>query len=128
MHSGRAQAHMRARARNTRITLLTLLKGMDSMDTKQSQKPDLRAQMPMTAEWLGRQRAELGKAWVDQCVREGMKGVPGKFYSFEHGQVIGTPWPVDHQMHQDQLWAAIIGCTFAGFIAIPPKGENHGAH
>jgi len=100
------------------------------MDTKQSPKPDLRQQMPRTAEWINRQRAELGKEWVDQCVRRGIKGEPGLFYSFEEGRVIGTPWPVDHQLYQDHLWAAIIGCTFAGFIAMPPAKQEvkHGAH
>jgi hypothetical protein len=48
-----------------------------------------------------------------------MSGVPGRFYALENGHVLGTPFPATHPIAQEQRFALLTGCTFAGFIATP---------
>lgn len=79
----------------------------------------------MTAEWVDRQRAELGHAHVNDCIKRAVAGEPGLFYAMEGGHVLGTPWPVDTAIADDIKFAVMVGCTFAGFIA-EPVGVNKG--
>lgn len=90
-------------------------------------KLDLRAQMPETAKWVEAKRTEYGAEHVNACIKGAMKGQPGLFYAIERGHVLGTPFPSTHPIAADQALAVQLGCTFAGFIAEPPKaGGAHG--
>lgn len=82
-------------------------------------KFDLRQQMPETAKWVDRQRAEYGADHVNQCIRRAMKGEPGQFYAIERGHVLGTPFPSTHPVAEWQDFAIMTGSSFAGFIAEP---------
>lgn len=84
-------------------------------------KLDLRQHMPETAKWVEAKRQELGAEHVNGCIRRAMKGEPGLFYAMERGHVLGTPFPSTHPIAADQALAVQLGCTFAGFIATPPR-------
>lgn len=83
-------------------------------------KPDLRSAMPATAQWVQEQRKAFGAAHVNQCLREGLGGVPGRFYAIEGGYTTGTPFPASHPIADHQRLAVVVGAAFAGFIAHPP--------
>jgi hypothetical protein len=85
---------------------------------------DLRTVMPATAKWVQERRQALGAAHVNQCLREGLGGVPGRFYAIEGGYTTGTPFPSSHPMHEYQRLAVIVGVGFAGFIAEPPPSTG----
>lgn len=53
---------------------------------------DAKADMPVVADWIEKLRASLGKEWVDQAMRDGLKN--GGFWAIENGCVIGKP-PAD---------------------------------
>lgn len=80
---------------------------------------DMRQQMPETAKWVEAKRTELGKDHVNACIKRALAGEPGLFYAIERGQVLGTPFPATHVIAADQRMAVLVGCTFAGFIALP---------
>lgn len=79
----------------------------------------------MTAEWVDRQRMELGAAHVNDCIKRAVAGEGGLFYAMEGGHVLGTPWPADTALAADIRFAVMVGCTFAGFIA-KPAAVNEG--
>lgn len=85
----------------------------------QTRPASLRDSMPKTAEWVDRMRVQLGAAHVNEQIRLSLKGEPGHFYAIEGGHVLGTPFPVDHPIHQEQRLAVMVGAPFAGFIAEP---------
>lgn len=58
----------------------------------QTEKVDLRRQMPKTAEMVNRRRAEWGKDYVDGCIRRALAGEPNCFYASEAGHSLGTPF------------------------------------
>lgn len=93
---------------------------MSQQPSQPAAKFDLRAQMPETSKWVDAKREEYGVAFVNDCIRRGMKGEPGRFYAMEKGHVLGTPFPGDHPVAQYQNYAITMGCGFAGFIANPP--------
>lgn len=80
---------------------------------------NLRDSMPETAAWVDRKRQEFGLDFVNGCIKQALDGVPGRFYALENGHVLGTPFPVTHPIHQEQQFALLTGCTFAGFMATP---------
>lgn len=82
-------------------------------------RPDLRTQMPQTAEWVDQMRQRYGKAHVNACIRKALAGQAGFFYAFEKGHTLGTPFPPTHPIDQEQRFAVMIGAPFAGFIAEP---------
>ena len=85
---------------------------------------DLRSDMPETANWVDRMRVEMGKPHVNECIRRALAGEPGYFYAMERGQVLGTPFPATHPIHDDQRLAIILGCKFAAFIREPKKAQH----
>lgn len=87
---------------------------------------DLREDMPETADWVAARRLEWGKDHVNACLRDGLKGTPGRFYAMEAGHVVGTPFPATHQVADVQTYALLLGCRFAVFMARP--GETDGTH
>lgn len=89
-------------------------------------KVDMRQQMPETACWVDAKRKELGKDHVNACIKRALAGEPGQFYAFEDGHALGTPFPATHPIADDQRMAVLLGCSFAGFIALP--GGVDGAH
>ncbi len=92
-------------------------------------KLDLRTQMPETAEWVDTKRAEYGAEHVNDCIRRALKGEAGRFYAFERGHILGTPFPATHPIAEHQALAVKLGCSFAGFIAEPDAtGAADGAH
>lgn len=93
----------------------------------QPKTESLREAMPKTAEWLDRMRAEYGKPFVNEQIRQALKGVPGRFYAIEGGRTLGTPFPCTHPINSEQRMAVLIGCRFAGFIATPEETAD-GAH
>jgi hypothetical protein len=78
---------------------------------------DLRTAMPATAQWVQERRQALGEAHVNRCLREGLGGVPGRFYAIEAGFITGTPFPASHPIADHQRLAVVVGARFAGFIA-----------
>lgn len=90
-------------------------------------RSDLRQAMPETAKWVEARRAEYGKAHVDDCIRSALKGVAGRFYAMERGHFLGTPFPPEHPVGQDQAFAVMVGASFAAFMATP-EGVTSGAH
>lgn len=82
---------------------------------------DLRQQMPETAKWVDERRQEFGAGHVNACIRRAIKGEAGLFYAFEHGHVLGTPFPPTHPIAADQNFAVMTGCQFAAFIAMPDQ-------
>lgn len=97
---------------------------MSQQTSQAGAKFDLRQQMPETSKWVDAKRVELGKDFVNDCIRRSMKGEPGLFYAMERGHVLGTPFPATHPVAKDQQYAITMGCTFAGFIATPPGAPN----
>jgi hypothetical protein len=91
---------------------------MEGMEQKRN-RASLRDSMPETARWVDSKRKELGLEFVNGCIKEAMSGVPGRFYALENGHVLGTPFPATHPIAQEQRFALLTGCTFAGFIATP---------
>lgn len=89
---------------------------------------NLRESMPETALWVDAKRKELGAEFVNGCIRRALKGEPGWFYAIEGGHVLGTPFPATHPIAQEQRFAIMVGCPFAGFLAIPATGVKHGTH
>lgn len=88
------------------------------MEGKQK-TPNLRTAMPLTAEWVDRQRAAYGAGHVNACIKAAMDGVPGRFYAMEAGHVLGAPWPATSPIAEDHRMALVFGCSFAAFIAQP---------
>lgn len=86
-------------------------------------KLNLRQDMPETAAWVDKRRAEWGAQHVNDCIRRAMAGEPGFFYALERGNVLGTPFPATHPVAELQDQAVLLGTTFAGFIA-QPKAIN----
>ena len=84
-------------------------------------KRNLREAMPMTAEWVDRQRATFGAAHVNDCIKRAVAGEAGLFYAMEGGHVLGTPWPANTVVDADIRFSVMVGCTFAGFI-VEPEG------
>lgn len=80
---------------------------------------NLRTAMPATAKWVQERRNEYGQAHVDRCIREGLGGVPGRFYAIEAGHITGTPFEATHPIAEFQALAVVTGASFAGFIARP---------
>jgi hypothetical protein len=81
----------------------------------------LRTAMPATAKWVQERRNEFGQAHVDRCIREGLGGVPGRFYAIEAGHITGTPFEATHPIAEFQDLAVVTGASFAGFIARPAE-------
>ena len=79
----------------------------------------LRDSMPETAIFVDSKRKELGLEFVNDCIKQALAGVPGRFYAMENGHVLGTPFPATHPVAQDQRFALLTGCTFAAFLALP---------
>ena len=79
----------------------------------------LRDSMPETAIFVDSKRKELGLEFVNDCIKQALAGVPGRFYAMENGHVLGTPFPATHPVAQDQHFALLTGCTFAAFLALP---------
>ena len=86
---------------------------------QQAPKLDLRNEMPETAKWVDQQRQELGAAHVNGCLRRALNGEPGWFYAIERGRVLGTPFPANAPIAEEQRLAILTGASFAGFIALP---------
>ena len=80
---------------------------------------NLRTAMPATAKWVQGCRKEYGQAHVDRCIRDGLGGVPGRFYAIEAGHITGTPFEATHPIAEFQGLAVVTGAIFAGFIARP---------
>lgn len=51
----------------------------------------MRDAMPQTAAFVDALRETFGREGIDQSIRAGMAGVPGKFHAIEAGHEIGTP-------------------------------------
>lgn len=79
----------------------------------------MREQMPKTAEWIDKRRAEYGAAYVNDCIRRSMAGEEGLFYAIEAGHVLGTPFPATSSMAEWQRWAIVAGMRFAAFLQRP---------
>ena len=97
---------------------------MSQQASQAGAKFDLRQQMPETSKWVDAKRVELGKDFVNDCIRRSMKGEPGLFYAMERGHMLGTPFPATHPVAKDQQYAITMGCTFAGFIATPAVNSS----
>ncbi|MGL4576330.1 MAG: hypothetical protein ACRCV9_16220 [Burkholderiaceae bacterium] len=55
--------------------------------------------MPKVAELIDERRVECGKAWVDACIADGMKGLPDRFFALERVdantiKAVGAPMPM----------------------------------
>lgn len=87
---------------------------------------DLRLDMPETAKWVDVKRLEWGPPHVNACIRRALGGEPGFFYAIEAGKVLGAPFPATHPVFEQQRYAVMMGCSFAGFM-LEPKDSN-GAH
>lgn len=96
-----------------------------------AKKVDMRENMPMTAQWIGRMRLDWGREHVDSCLRRGMKE-PGFFYAMEAGRFAGTPFPPSHPASEWQQYAVLNGCEFAVFMLRPgvndPANPASAAH
>lgn len=90
----------------------------------QTKPASLRDSMPKTAEWVDRMRVEHGAAFVNEQIRLALKGEPGHFYAIEAGRTLGTPFPCDHPIDQEQRLAVLVGAPFAGFIATPETANG----
>jgi hypothetical protein len=102
---------------------------MSQQPSQAGAKFDLRQQMPETSKWVDAKRVELGKEYVNDCIRRALKGEPGLFYALERGHVLGTPYPATHPIADSQNYAITMGCSFAGFIATPAtQGGSNGAN
>lgn len=90
----------------------------------------LRDSMPETAKFVDAKRKELGLEFVNDCIKQALAGVPGRFYALENGHVLGTAFPPTHPIAEFQHLAVVTGCKYAAFIAEKAGGEeaNHGAH
>lgn len=96
--------------------------------TEPAKRVDMRATMPMTADWIARKRLDWGLEHVNHCLRRGtVDKAPGFFYAIEGGQVVGTPFPADHPAAEWQQYAVVNGCGFAAFIAEPMQTSAQGA-
>jgi len=43
-------------------------------------------------------RAKFGAAWVNACIADGIAGKPNRFYAFENGHIVGTPFDGDAEL------------------------------
>lgn len=67
---------------------------------------DLRRQMPQVAAEVDRARQDHGAAWVNEQIRRGLAGEPDRFFAFEGGHIIGTPFRFDTMQRDDALRCA----------------------
>ena len=81
-------------------------------------KFSLRTAMPKTARWVDDRRAEMGKDYVNACIKKALAGEAGQFYAVEGGNVLGTPfaWPDS----QKKLISDSLACGAPFFAAIRP--------
>lgn len=83
---------------------------------------DLRSSMPKVAKIVDQMRADLGKAWVDQCIAAATKGQPDQFYAIERGHVVGTPFTLDTELAQQMSLCFMVGG--AGAVIRQPEVRN----
>lgn len=90
---------------------------------------NLREQMPNVARLVDEQRETLGKAYVNECIRAAVAGKPDKFYAFEAGHVLGTPFTRDTVLHEAVRCCVALGGSYAMVIARPiEEGVPRGTH
>ena len=65
---------------------------------------DAKTDMPVVADWIEKLRASLGKEWIDQAMRDGLRN--GGFWAIENGCVIGKPPADEIRRAQRELDAA----------------------
>jgi hypothetical protein len=75
--------------------------------------------MPNVTRYVDEQRVAFGKAFVDDCIKRGVGGEPNRFYAFEGGHVLGTPFTADAELSKAIRLAVVFGGKFAVAIARP---------
>jgi len=97
------------------------------MDTQSSQA-DMEGQialikgsMPETYKAIQAKSAQIGRE-AYRLVRQGIAGQPCRFYAFERGRVVGTPFS-GHPIEADVAAAMVqFGCGFCVMWAMTPEG------
>lgn len=88
---------------------------------------DLRQQMPETAAYVDRRRAEWGADYVNDKIKRAVKdGEANCFYAVEGGHVLGTPFQSAVSADVAQLilhW----GMSFVCFLQAPEREGSDGA-
>lgn len=92
---------------------------------KDSQTVSMRTQMPKVAEMVDQLRAEMGRQWVDACIRAAQAGQPDHFYAIEGGHVLGTPFTPESALGGDLARAFLLAGAAVG-IRQPTKEPSHG--
>lgn len=73
----------------------------------------LRDRMPTVAKMIDEKRALWGDIHVKDCIKAAMQGEPNRFYAFEAGLVVGTPFdPASIDFEPAMKLAAMVGGAF----------------
>lgn len=85
---------------------------------EQGKRPalDLRRLMPQVSAEVDRARQDHGAEWVNEQIRRGLAGEPDRFFAFEGGQLIGTPFKFDTMQRDDALRCAAFRAS--AFVAL----------
>lgn len=89
--------------------------------------------MPKVAQLIDKRRSQWGQAHVNACIADGIAGKPNRFYAFESGHIVGTPFAPDKSPLTDAsiLQIAFLGGSFYMVMEQPkdwvepaPKGTD----
>jgi hypothetical protein len=81
----------------------------------------IKTSMPETYKSIQAKAEQIGRD-AYRLVRQGIAGQPCKFYAFERGRVVGTPF-TGHPIEADIAQAMVqFGCGFCVVWAETPKG------
>lgn len=87
-------------------------------------KPDLRRQMPNVAREVDTYRKRYGEAYVNEQIARGIRGEPDRFFAFEGGRFLGTPFS---GTHVDDIVARLCALSGQHFVGLRfPEVDNHG--
>lgn len=77
-------------------------------------KPDLRREMPNVARTVDLYRQRYGADWVNEQVARGIRGEPDRFFAFEGGRFLGTPFSGGELDDRIARLCALSGQHFVG--------------
>lgn len=101
--------------------------GQQQVDVK-ARTDEIRQHMPETYRAI-RARAEAVGDLAFQCVRQGIRGAPNRFYAIERGWVAGTPFDLPGVQAELARVVVEFGCTFMIMWAPEAsKGPADGTH
>jgi len=122
MHVGRrAREGVHIRAHALTPTFRYGRYGTMDRDKAAAKSPGMRERMPGVAKAVDDARRDWGPAWVNEQMRRALAGEADRFFAFEGGHLLGTPFTLDAALRDDALRGAMFGARH--FVAIRPPEQ-----